>query len=112
MADSDPRVDDLARRLDRQETRIDTISDAVTQLGRDIADTERRLSDEFRIGVDAVKEHIVQRLDKVDQHLDAQDTKIDRNGRQWPQGSLIAATAAITLVLYAILSAITTSLHW
>ena len=112
MADSDPRVDDLARRLDRQETRIDTISDAVTQLGHDIADTERRLSDEFRIGVDAVKEHIVQRLDKVDQHLDAQDTKIDRNGRQWPQGAIIMGSAAASLVLYAVLSALLGVLHW
>lgn len=80
-----PRVEDLERDVDEQIARQDRLDAAITTLREDLQATEARL-----------RTHVDQTFGTVDEHLDAQDRKLDKIAdvrRQWAIAILAAVIA-------------------
>ena len=82
----------------------------IEALGRDLADTERRLVDKQEAGFREIRstvepsnrdlrDHIGGRLDRMDEHLTKQDEKLDQRTSRWPPAAYIVGSAAATLAV-------------
>lgn len=96
-------VDKQSEMQERHENRLDNLDQSVNDLRRDLSETESRLS-----------QRIDQRFDSVDDHLSAQDIRLDKvigEKKKWSD-SLIAAFLIAGGTLVMILIEVAHSLKW
>ncbi len=98
-----PRLEHVEDGVRDQKRRQDNLESAITDLRKDLTDTESRL-----------KTRVDERFDKVDSHLAAQDERLDKvvdAKQRWPQGAVIVVTAVVTFVVGVAVAA-SAHVHW
>ena len=114
------RVNAQGNRLDKVEGEQSWARQHIEQLGRDLADTERRLSEKQEAGFREVRtkidkgnsdlqEYLRSRMDKVDDHLGQQDEKLEGRRNTW---LLVVGTALGTGAILLLVAAATHLFGW
>jgi septal ring factor EnvC (AmiA/AmiB activator) len=98
-----PRLDNIEDEIERQDARSDKLESSIVSLRQDLTETEARLS-----------QRVDERFDKVDEHLNEQDDRLDRiveTKRKWPDGAVIVVTAVVSFLAYMAVNGVTHVLH-